>query len=89
MKRRAERFGLPTKTANGTAKKEKPAAGKSAVASKPSPVLDPAEEDKKRKRAERFGKPAEPVSLSMGLEGSSLVSLTMCYCRSRRPRCNW
>jgi hypothetical protein len=25
----------------------------------------------------------------MGLEGSSLVSLTMCYCRSRRPRCKW
>jgi hypothetical protein len=25
----------------------------------------------------------------MGLEGSSLVSLTMCYCRSRRPRFKW
>ncbi|KAH8551864.1 hypothetical protein BGW37DRAFT_492668 [Umbelopsis sp. PMI_123] len=53
LKKRAERFGLPTKN-------QKPAGGKAAQA-KPAPVLDPAEEEKKRKRAERFGKPAEPV----------------------------
>ena len=53
MKKRAERFGLPTKT-------QKPAGGK-VVQEKPAPVLDPVEEEKKRKRAERFGKPEEPV----------------------------
>ncbi|KAI8583924.1 hypothetical protein K450DRAFT_220618 [Umbelopsis ramanniana AG] len=54
LKKRAERFGLPTKT-------QKPAGGKVAQ-NKPAPVLDPIEEEKKRKRAERFGsKPEESV----------------------------
>ncbi|KAI9284227.1 hypothetical protein BC943DRAFT_343674 [Umbelopsis sp. AD052] len=55
LKKRAERFGLPTKT-------QKPAGGKVAQ-SKPAPVLDPIEEEKKRKRAERFGKPEESVRI--------------------------
>ncbi|KAM3579193.1 hypothetical protein VKS41_008413 [Umbelopsis sp. WA50703] len=55
LKKRAERFGLPTKTADKTAK---PANGKK---ESPKAPLNPEEEEKKRKRAERFGKPAEPV----------------------------
>ncbi|KAG2172046.1 hypothetical protein INT43_001523 [Umbelopsis isabellina] len=55
LRKRAERFGLPTKTASQAAK---PANGKK---ESPKAQLSPEEEEKKRKRAERFGKPAEPV----------------------------